>query len=471
MYGKAPLLSIDPDAFGPLERLQRIHLVGVAGSGMAALADLLVAAGKTVTGSDLAYRPPAGPMLAAIGVQCLEGYAPAHLEPAPDLVVVGNAVARDNPEAQAALARGLPVTHMPALLNRLVAPSRPRVVVCGTHGKSTTATVTAWLLAQLGQDPGWFIGARPRFGPAGRLGRGPFVFEGDEYNAAFFDRGPKFAHYRPDVVLLTNVEFDHLDLYPSLRVIERTFRDWLGGLPSTARIWLTEAAARFAAAHPGSRTLTETGFGDVATDAHGVQFCWHDTTYRFPLPGHHGAEDAALALAALASLDIDPAQAGAALAQFPGLGQRQERVLDTPTMTVLRDFGHHPTEVCATLKGLRAAAPRRPLWAVFEPRSYTSRTDRLRPAYVPAFAPADRVWLGPVYRPERLRHRPLDTARLAADVGPGAHVAETWPQLAEALLAAARAHPQAPTVVIFSNGDAGGLESMLKEALCHNVPK
>jgi UDP-N-acetylmuramate: L-alanyl-gamma-D-glutamyl-meso-diaminopimelate ligase len=469
MYGNGPSLSINPGDFPPLARGARLHLIGVCGTGMSAAAKVLREAGFAVAGSDLRADPPTGPALAAWGIPVAIPYDAAHLEPAPDLVVVGNAVGRDNVESAAAVERALAVTHMPALMDRILGPARRRLVVAGTHGKSTTSALTAWLLSETGRDPGWLIGAVPNFGDAGRWGgeASPFVFEGDEYNAAWFDRGAKFFHYRPDALAITNVEFDHIDLYPDLEAIEAAFRRLIGEMPAGGTLVLAPEAERFAAAAPAHlevHGLAALGFALIGSAADGASFVLRGREWRVPLPGRHGAVDAALAieLARAAGVTDDDALA-VALAAYPGLRLRQERLLVGPPLTIVRDFGHHPTEVRVTLEGLRSSFPGHDVWLAFEPRSYTSRTARFQTAYAEALQ-ADRVFLAPVFRPEALREPALDMPHLARALGPHALAAPDLASLGAALRSALAARPAAAPpllLVFFSNGTFGGLPDAL----------
>lgn len=468
MYGNGPPLSINPGDFPPLARGARLHLIGICGTGMSAAAKVLREAGFAVGGSDLRADPPTGPALVAWGIPVAIPYDPAHLEPAPDLVVVGNAVGRENVESAAAVAKGLAVTHMPALMDRILGPVRRRLVVAGTHGKSTTSALTAWLLAETGRDPGWLIGAVPHFGDAGRWGgeASPFVFEGDEYNSAWFDRGAKFFHYRPHGLAITNVEFDHIDLYPDLQAIEAAFGRLVAEMPADGTLILAPEAERFAAAAPAHvavRALTALGFSFEGSDAAGARFRLRGRDWQVPLPGRHGAVDAALALELARDAGVTDDEALAvALAAYPGLRLRQERLLAGPPLTIIRDFGHHPTEVHVTLEGLRSAYPGHEVWIAFEPRSYTSRTARFQTSYAESLL-ADRVFLAPVFRPEALREPALDMPHLARALGPHAEATPDLDTLASRLRSALAERGSAVPLllVFFSNGTFGGLPEAL----------
>lgn len=440
---------------------------------MSALARLLLDAGLEVVGTDLRDDPPTGPLLRSWGVEVRLGYDPENLDDDADLVVCGNAVTRTNPVVAAAADRGRLVAHMPAVVDRLIDPDRPRLVVAGTHGKSTTTAATAWLLAEAGLDPGWLIGAVPRFGDAGRLGTGPFVIEGDEYNASFFDRGAKFFHYRPHHLAVTNVEFDHADLYPDLASVVSAFERLVAGLPAEGSLQVAEPAEGLLTAvstGAAATTLRARGFRVHGSDADGVRFSLGGEEFAFPLPGRHSAEDAALALLLAERVSVSLATAAPALSSFPGLLYRQQVLCPGP-VTVVRDFGHHPTEIAVTLAAIRSAHPARPVWVAFEPRSYTARTDRMRAAYRRALSDVDRVWIGPVHRPEDLREPALDTGALASALGSGAVACPSLDALEEeistaAVEAATTGRP--PVVVCFSNGRMADVPERLAEVACRS---
>lgn len=448
-------MSIDPYAILSLKPGAHIHVIGVCGTGMSAFAKILLDAGFMVSGSDLKADPPTGPLLAQWGVKIHLGYDATALAEQPDVVVVGNAVSANNPVAKLAIERGLPCTHMPAALHMLLGNKHTRIVIAGTHGKSTTSAVTAWILLEAGLDPGWLIGAVPYFGPSGRLGKGPVVIEGDEYNSAFFDQGAKFFHYRPNLLGITTVEFDHVDLYPNLAAIEAAFSKLVQGLPPGGLAVLADDASRFADAVPGHAevlSLNNAGFELLTSNQNGVRFRLLGQTLSFPLPGRHGAIDAAMAAILANRAGASWPVVANALSHYPGLKLRQEVLAEQP-VRVIRDFGHHPTEIAVTLSGLRDAWPKARIVAVFEPRSYTSRTDTMRPQYEKAFEKADRALFAPVFNPAAIKHVPLDTVALAKAVGPKATACTSFEELAAALAA----EPREGLVVFFSNGTMNGL--------------
>lgn len=441
------------------------YLIGIAGTGMSALATMLLDAGMGVEGSDEDFAPPTGSLLNSLPITLHRGYAAENLDSRPHLVVVGNTATKDHPEVTRARELKIPLWSMPDLVTAL-GHHRSRIVVAGTHGKSTTTAVIAWLLKEAGLDPGWMIGAVPRFGHPGRYGSGPMVIEGDEYSTAFFDHNPKFLHYHPHHLVLTVVEYDHADIYPDLPAIEREFFRLIRSLPPGGTLLLSRETLRFRSfAPPGVQCLTlpDLGFQFLSSGQDGVEFLLSGVRYRFPFPGEQMAEDAALAIAMTQVLVPHARSLPEHLKEYPGLLRRQEVLRDGET-TILWDFGHHPTEVARTLEGIRTAHPGVPLFVVFEPRSYTSRTARFQELYERAFQSAHRLYLAPVFRPERLKESPLDTNALARAHREG-KAFQDFATLKETLLHDLYRTPPPWVLVFFSNGTLGGVPQALLEEL------
>jgi UDP-N-acetylmuramate: L-alanyl-gamma-D-glutamyl-meso-diaminopimelate ligase len=390
-----------------------VHFVAIAGTGMGSLAGLLKARGWDVTGSDAGVYPPMSTTLARLGIPVAEGFdARRVLERRPDLVVIGNAVRPDNPEARAALEHGLRVSSFPDALYEHAIRGRHSVVVAGTHGKTTTTSLLATLLYETGRDPSFLVGGVPANFDAGfREGTGDhFVVEGDEYDTVFFDKTPKFLHYHPRTLLLTSVEFDHADIYRDLAHVKSAFRTLVERLPADGTLVAALASpnvAEVAAAAPCR--VVGYGVGEAA-DAAGLPWraraaqAGADGT-RFellvegrsagaasaPLHGRHNLENAVGALAALAALGVPAAEGLAALPHFRGVKRRMEVRGEAAGVTLVDDFAHHPTAVRETLAALRGRYPGRRLVAVFEPRSNTSRRKVFQREYGLAFDAADRV--------------------------------------------------------------------------------
>ena len=416
-----------PPSVPPLEAIRHVHLVAVAGTGMGTLACMLVDRGFRVTGSDVAAYPPMGDQLRAAGIEVMKGFAPDHVtRERPDLVVIGNAVRADNPEARAVLEGGLAYLSFPDAVHHFFIRGKHSVVVAGTHGKTTTTSLIGWILTHAGRDPSVLVGGvAENLGGGFRLGTGEhFVIEGDEYDTAFFDKTPKFLHYAARTLLFTSCEFDHADIYGSLAEIQDAFRQLVAGVPAEGRIVAaTDAAALQSVLCHASAPVEGYGFqdealwkvSDVTFDAEGTQLnVWRGSKrlgpVRAPLHGRHNVENVLGAVAVCHGLGVSVEEAAAALAEFRGVRRRQELRGEAAGMVVMEDFAHHPTAVRETLGGVRSRYPEHRLWAVFEPRTNTSRRRFFEDAYVDAFASADAVVIAGVYRaedvPEDERFRP-----------------------------------------------------------------
>ena len=402
----------------------KLYFMGICGTAMGNAALLARAAGHTVIGADAGIYPPMSDVLAAAGITVYEGYIPERLsELAPDLVVIGNAMSRGNPEVEWLLdTRAFPFTSLPALLSQQVLEGRRNIVVCGTHGKTTTTSLTAFLLRENGRDPGFLIGGVPLDPPVGNhLGHreDPFVIEGDEYDSAFFDKRSKFIHYQPHIAVLNNLEFDHADIFRDLADVMRTFSHLTRIVPRSGYIVMNGDDENLHAL--GSLSWTQVirvGVGegndvrlaDFKESPEGATFRlvvrgtpWAEVTWT--QPGLFNARNAAMAATAAAlavypadwfKLDLKP------LERFRGVRRRQEVLVRTDEMTVIEDFGHHPTALAETLRSFRARVPGARLTAVFEPRSNTARTKALQGGFTEALGLADDVYLGAVNRADKL---------------------------------------------------------------------
>ena len=403
---------------GQLRPGDHVYLIAICGVGMASLAGLLQSQGYRVSGSDQNSYPPMSTYLGRFGIEVLAGYSVKHLVRRPDLVVIGNAVSRNNPEVQSVLDLGIPYLSFPQALGRFLIGSKRSIVVVGTHGKTTTTALLAWVLAKVGWDPSFFVGGIPlNFDTGFRYGEGGWVvLEGDEYDSAFFDKGPKFLHYRPEKVILTSVEFDHADIYRDLEHLKAAFRSLVELIPSSGSLLVCNeyaaalevaAAARCPAIFYGEgarrdwearnvcvregRSLFEPRYKGIS-----------EGTVEIPLMGRHNVNNAMAVYAMARELGIDRAALRGALASFSGVKRRQEVKGEVNGITVIDDFAHHPTAVKETVEAVRAAYPGRRLWAVFEPRSNTSRRRIFQREFPPALATADRVVVAGVYQPEKI---------------------------------------------------------------------
>ncbi|MGH9379036.1 MAG: UDP-N-acetylmuramate--L-alanine ligase [Thermoanaerobaculia bacterium] len=430
--------DFQPVADRPLD----IYCIAIGGTGMAPLACLLQELGHRVRGSDGPLYPPMSTLLENAGIRPLVGFDPAHLEPAPDLVVVGNAVSRGNSEAEAAEERGLERISMPQALDRFLLAGRRPLVVAGTHGKTTTTAMSAWVWSACGQDPGYLIGGLPHDLPESfhRGGGERFIIEGDEYNAAYFDRGPKFLHYRPQTVILTSVEYDHVDLYPSPEALTDAFRRLIRLLPADglAVAWGDDPAVRRVAEEAACavRTygLAESNdlfpIGAVETRPDGTRVRLHDeeageVTLHLRLPGHHNLLNALAAWTAARADGLPAAAVADALGRFRGVRRRLDELGTAGGVTVVEDFAHHPTAVMRTLEAVAQRYPGRRRVVLFEPRTNSAGRELFHDAYRLAFTGADVVLFAPIFHAGRLApEERLDLQELAAElqrIGVSAH--------------------------------------------------
>src|SRR6478609_7184718 len=483
--------------------LMHIHIVAVAGTGMGALAGLLKELGHQVSGSDVAFDPPMGPALESWGVRCLRGFDPKHLDPVPDLTIIGNVCRKDNPEVQAVLQRGLRYTHIAGALSEFVLEGCSPLVVAGTHGKTTTTAMSAQLLDACGFAPGFLIGGLPKNFPRSfRAGRAekprlalgdrparkpPFVIEGDEYDTAFFEKTAKFLHYRPEVAILTSIEHDHVDIYPNLASYLDAFAKFVALVPENGLIVANAADAEVVKVVDAHARAQVAWFALEGEDTHGKPPHWlaapaqmDEAGTRFDLyaggvscgrlaltvPGRHNLKNALAAIGATAQgYGARIADIGPALARFEGVRRRQD-LIGTPRQSfVYDDFAHHPTAVQETLAALRSRHPTGKLFAVFEPRSATACRRMHQDEYTRAFASADEVLLAPLGRSNLPPTEALDLDRLARDLNAHGKSARALPSV-DAILDYLALHVIPGSVVaLLSNGAFGGIHAKLLERL------
>jgi len=442
---------------------------------MVAGARLALDAGWEVRGSDNPLYPPTFDMVRALGVPVMEGYAAANLDWDPDVVIIGNALSRGNPEVEAALTRRVRYMSLPEWLKDNVLRARRPVAVCGTHGKTTTTALLAHLLRTAGMDAGYLIGGQPLgFQHSARLGGTgqPFVIEGDEYDTAFFDKRAKFLHYIPEIAVVTSIEFDHGDIYRDLAEIELAFQRMLRQIPEEG--WLVTCAD-----NPAAR-LKEHAFSQVVTyglhagaDIHGELLpggtlrvyrdgaAWLELAS--PLSGEHNARNLLAAVTVADLLGAEEAAIRHGAASFPGVKRRMEVFLETGGVTYVDDFAHHPTAIRETIAAARIRWPEARLRVLFEPRSNTTVTRAFQGALLDAFSGCDEAHIGPIHRVERIpESERLDRVRLAADLcgrGVVGHAADDPAALAERIVATGR---PGDVVLILSNGAFGGIYGHLR---------
>ncbi|MGC1483733.1 MAG: UDP-N-acetylmuramate:L-alanyl-gamma-D-glutamyl-meso-diaminopimelate ligase [Candidatus Acidiferrum sp.] len=461
-----------------MREAKHVHVIGIGGSAMAPLAGMLRESGYRVTGSDSGVYPPASILLEKLGISFFHAFDAAHLSPAPDLVVVGNIIARGNPELEEVLDRKIPYRSMPEILEEVFLPGRHSIVVSGTHGKTTTTAMLAWLFHAAGKRPNFLVGGvAENFGKSYGLGGGEeFILEGDEYETAFWDRGPKFFHYHPDDLIVTSLEFDHADIYRDFETYELAFRRLVNLVPRYGRVVIwgdTEQSG------PALRRATEKAFcpvetygfspgndwvaSEVAVDGGGMIFRarYQGKPYGEFVLAASGQQNVLNAMAAMAVAHGRGISAGAlahALATFKSVKRRMDVKGEVRGVLVVDDFAHHPTAVRATIEAARARWPGRRLWAILEPRSNSMRRKVFEQTLPVALALADRVVLGGVFRAQQLggenRLEPEAVAESVRELGKNARVFPSADAIAEQVAVEAEA---GDLLLVMSNGSFDGL--------------
>jgi UDP-N-acetylmuramate: L-alanyl-gamma-D-glutamyl-meso-diaminopimelate ligase len=461
--------------------MTRIHLIGVCGTAMATLAALLKSRGHDVRGSDQNVYPPMSEFLSEQGITTLQGYRAEHISAEIDLVVVGNAISRGNPELEEVLDRKIRYCSLPEAVRDYFLWAARSIVIAGTHGKTTTTSIAGWLLAHGGADPSVFIGGiAENFESSYRVGGGrEFVIEGDEYDSAFFDKTAKFLKYLPDIAVVNNIEFDHADIYPDLDAIRVAFQRFVNLVPRRGLLVLgadnAEAAALAARAHCRVETF---GISDGADwQAHDLRAQGTTTTFsvrrkgqpigtfELPLLGTFNVRNALAALAVGVAVGLDTDTMAAALRTFKGVRRRMQLRGSAAGVSVYDDFAHHPTAIAETLAGVRTAFPQRRLWAIFEPRSATSCRRIFQSEFARALSGADTVVIPAVFRASLPDDQRLSADQLIADLQ-AAHVdARYIPQVDEIVTAVAKEAREGDLVIIMSNGGFDGIHQKLLSAL------
>lgn len=463
------------------------YFMGIGGVAMGNAALLLRRQGHTIIGSDKNIYPPMSNALKDAGILFYEGYDPERLKQlSPDYVIVGNVIARGNPEMEFLLdTRRFPYTSLPAFLAEHILAHRHNIVITGTHGKTTTTALTAYLLKANGFDPGYFIGGVPRDLPGGAFegDKGsPFVIEGDEYDTAFFDKRSKFIHYRPNTLVINNVEFDHSDIFRDIKDIKRTFNHLLRIVPRSGQaifnvddleVQSLEFVSSYATWGVGTKKNARVRISDFHETPEQASFnlfldnkLWDKITW--PLSGLYNARNAAMAATA-AAIAVYPNAPGRfslkALKTFQGVNCRQQCVFKNDTLTVIKDFAHHPSAVEQTLKALKQRYPEHLLTAVFEPRSNTARSAVFQNDFALSLQAAERVFLGPVYHGESLSEKNrLDTNALAkvlstqgVTAAAFAHTEDLLHNLCQKIRDISLQQDVLQLVVFLTNGDFDGL--------------
>jgi UDP-N-acetylmuramate: L-alanyl-gamma-D-glutamyl-meso-diaminopimelate ligase len=457
---------------------RHVHVIGIGGSAMAPLAGMLREREFRVTGSDSGVYPPASTLLESLGISFFHSFDAANLLPAPDLVIIGNIIARGNPELEEVLDRKIPYRSMPEILEEVFLPGRHSIVVSGTHGKTTTTAMLAWIFETAGKKPNFLVGGvAENFGQSYGLGGGEeFILEGDEYETAFWDRGPKFFHYHPDDLIITSLEYDHADIYPDFESYELVFRRLVNLVPRRGRaiVWGDTEDSGPALRRAAAKALCQVetyGFregndwiaSDVVTTNEMVRFrvTHHDKSFgEFILSatGRHNVLNALAATIVAQGRGISTEAIAKALKTFRSVKRRMDVKGEFGGVLLVDDFAHHPTAVKATIEAARGRWPGRRLWAILEPRSNSMRRKVFQETLPQALALSDRVILGGVFRSQQLdddnRLDPETVAKSVRGLGKDARVLGSSQEIADTL--ASESQP-GDLLLVMSNGSFDGL--------------
>ncbi|MGA8622475.1 MAG: UDP-N-acetylmuramate:L-alanyl-gamma-D-glutamyl-meso-diaminopimelate ligase [Candidatus Sulfotelmatobacter sp.] len=468
---------------------KHIHLIGICGTAMASLAGMLKQRGFRVTGSDAAAYPPMSVFLAELGIPVAEPFDARNLEPHPDLVVVGNAISRGNVELEQLLDHRIPFCSLPQLLHDEFLRGKEVLVVAGTHGKTTTTSMLAWIFHTAGMQPSFLIGGiAENFGSSFHLGQGKhFILEGDEYDTAFFDKGPKFLHYFPDAAILTSVEFDHADIYKDLDAVETAFKRLVNLIPRRGRIIAFDGAVESASESASLQRCLQKAFCPVERYGASAHADWRITNanfeeerttwsvshnsrrwaeLQFPLAGEYNVWNATAAAAMAANYGISKEEIAAALKTFKSVKRRLEVKAQVNGITIIDDFAHHPTAIAGTLKALRARYPGSRLWAILEPRSNTLRRRVLQRDLAQSLAIADEVVVAAVFRSDAVPvNERLELPELAADIQKHGRPVRLLDDADAIVWTVAPEMSSGDVVVILSNGGFGGIYEKLPARL------
>jgi len=468
---------------------KHIHLIGICGTAMASLAGMLKQRGFHVTGSDAAAYPPMSDFLRDLEIQVAQPFAAGNLVPRPDLVVIGNAISRGNVELEHVLDERIDFCSLPQLLHDEFLRGKEVVVVAGTHGKTTTTSMLSWIFHSAGLDPSFLIGGiAENFGSSFHLGQGKhFILEGDEYDTAFFDKGPKFLHYFPDAVILTSVEFDHADIYKDLDAVETAFKRLVNLVPHRGRIVAFDGAGGDSAESPSLERCLAKAFCPVERYGAGPRANWKiinlkfgagQTTWKvlrdsqpwadfeFDLAGEYNVWNATAAAAMASRCGISDSAVQEALASFKSVKRRLEVKAQVNGITIIDDFAHHPTAIAGTLKALRSRYAGARLWAILEPRSNTLRRRVLQSDLARSLAQADEVVVAGVFRSEAIpENERLELPLLAAEIAKNGRRARLFTDADSIVENIAPELRGGDVIAILSNGGFGGIYEKLPARL------
>jgi UDP-N-acetylmuramate: L-alanyl-gamma-D-glutamyl-meso-diaminopimelate ligase len=461
-------------------RIQSVHFVGICGTAMASAAAAMREKGISVTGSDQNVYPPMSTFLAERGIEVASGYTEQNLGRKPDLVVIGNAISRGNPEAEYVLDHKLRYCSLPELLREYFIRGKRSLVVSGTHGKTTTTSLLAWVFEHNGLNPSYLIGGIPgNFGQGARFTESEwFILEGDEYDTAFFDKRSKFVHYLPEVAIVNNLEFDHADIFSDLEAIKTSFRHFIRLIPRNGLLLgngddlnlapllnVTHCPVkRFGLGEGNAVQAFNIRYGPTASEFETPSFKFH-----LNLVGEFNVRNALAVIACAKHCGLKNHQIQSAFETFKGIKRRMEIRGVVSGITVIDDFGHHPTAIRETLRALRIKYPHQKLWAVFEPRSNTTRRNVFQDELAKSFFDADAIVVAEVARLEQVPPgERLDPRKLMGDIAALGKTAAYLPD-ADAIVAHLAANVQGgEVIVIFSNGGFGGIHGKLLERLARH---
>jgi UDP-N-acetylmuramate: L-alanyl-gamma-D-glutamyl-meso-diaminopimelate ligase len=472
-----------------MTKAKHIHLIGICGTAMASLAGMLKQRGFRVTGSDAAAYPPMSDFLHELGIPVAQPFDAKNLEPRPDLVVIGNAISRGNVELEHVLDQRIPFGSLPQLLHDEFLVGKEVLVVAGTHGKTTTTSMLSWIFHAAGLEPSFLIGGiAENFGSSFRLGSGKhFILEGDEYDTAFFDKGPKFLHYFPDAIILTSVEFDHADIYKDLDAVETAFKRLVNLIPRRGSIVAFDGAVGDSSESPSLERCLAKAFCPVERYGAGASANWKMTDLRlapadtswtvlhngehwadldFALAGEYNVWNATAAAALAHTCGIPKEKIEAALRTFKSVKRRLEVKAHVNGITIIDDFAHHPTAITETLKALRARYPGSRVWAILEPRSNTLRRRVLQSDLARSLAQADEIVVAGVFRSEAIpENERLELSALAAEIQHNGRPARLLVDADAIVQTVAPELRTGDVVAILSNGGFGGIYEKLPARL------
>jgi UDP-N-acetylmuramate: L-alanyl-gamma-D-glutamyl-meso-diaminopimelate ligase len=469
-----------------MSKPRHIHLIGICGTAMASLAGMLQERGFRLTGSDAAAYPPMSTFLESLGIPVAQPFAEENLNPRPDLVVVGNALSRGNVELERVLDERIPFCSLPQILHDEFLVGKEVLVVAGTHGKTTTTSMLAWIFETAGLRPSFLIGGiAENFGRSFGLGDGKhFILEGDEYDTAFFDKGPKFLHYFPDSLILTSVEFDHADIYKDLDAVETAFKRLVNLVPRRGRIVAFDSGdtsseslnrcvqkafcpvERYGASNRASWKIANLKLGEDRTSWSVLRDGKHWADFEFPLGGEYNVWNATAAAALAANYEISKDVIAKALKTFRSVKRRLEVKAQVNGITIIDDFAHHPTAIEQTILALRARYPKSRLWVVLEPRSNTMRRNVLQDALSRSLALADQVVVAAIFKSEAIPEAErLDLQRVIGEIQKRGKQARVFADADAIVNAIAPELRERDVVAILSNGGFGGIYEKLPQRL------